>query len=436
MRPSQPVPAILACGASPPLGQWPSQISMSLTRFPEIRSEHWPDRVTLQFPLRRIGRLRWAGLVPMLFGFALALLPASWIWSFVRQSFHGKMHGLEFVLLLFPLVFVVAGFVPFRLGLFILCGRSRLKVTRDHIKVTELAPFVWRTRKVRVADIARLEWTDATHSKNPGSDSSFPQFIGRLGALSASLKKGGSKLLLIGYPGEWMEEVGKELSGFLQFTSTSVPVERVETLPLSSGSEPAGALADLETQPAGSKIKIDGADPGRGLTFHVPPLGFASKTAGLVVFSLIWLGIVGVITFVAARPTRQLHFGEPLLFLSLFWMVGLAMLYFSLRMALRRATITSDGSQLTVIQRGVAKSKTFSWPRTDIRAIKAAETSMKINEKPVLELQVFFSSGKKGLLGGRDEQELRWLASELRKKLNVPAHLEPANKEASERASF
>ena len=47
---------------------------------------------------------------------------------------------------------------------------------------------------------------------------------------------------------------------------------------------------------------------------------------------------------------------------------------------------------------------------------------MEVNYKPVLELQIHPAGEKKvGLFAGRDELELQWIATVLRKKLNVNA---------------
>jgi len=46
-----------------------------------------------------------------------------------------------------------------------------------------------------------------------------------------------------------------------------------------------------------------------------------------------------------------------------------------------------------------------------------------VNNRPVIELQVHPRVGKKvGLLAGRDETELRWMATQLRRALKVPAN--------------
>ena len=62
------------------------------------------------------------------------------------------------------------------------------------------------------------------------------------------------------------------------------------------------------------------------------------------------------------------------------------------------------------------------WSRGEIAAIRADASGMEVNDRPVIELQIHPVSGKKfGVLAGRNEEELRWMATELRRALNVPA---------------
>jgi len=78
----------------------------------------------------------------------------------------------------------------------------------------------------------------------------------------------------------------------------------------------------------------------------------------------------------------------------------------------------------------VFKSNTRRWSCAEITNIKAGESGMRINDKPVLELQVLSSDAKKGFLGGREEQELRWLATELRRVLRLSPESETAGLQA------
>jgi len=65
------------------------------------------------------------------------------------------------------------------------------------------------------------------------------------------------------------------------------------------------------------------------------------------------------------------------------------------------------------------------WPREvrrreDIADIRAGPSGISVNERPVRERQVHPRSGKKvSLLTGRDEAELRWMATHLRRALGI-----------------
>jgi hypothetical protein len=76
------------------------------------------------------------------------------------------------------------------------------------------------------------------------------------------------------------------------------------------------------------------------------------------------------------------------------------------------------GEQLMVMQSGPLGSKRWEWPREKVARIAVGPSGMAVNDVPVLELQIHAKAGKKmGLLAGRDEAELHWLATRLRRAL-------------------
>jgi hypothetical protein len=177
-------------------------------------------------------------------------------------------------------------------------------------------------------------------------------------------------------------------------------------------------------QPAGSQIVVERfAD---GLTLQVPPAGLWRGTGGLFVFAILWNSIIGIITAVMLGA----FFGDAMgdksiwilpLFLSVFWLAGIGILLGSLNMGRRRAAIAVTGGTLMVIQTGIFGSKQRDWPPGDVEAVRAGPSGMTVNDEPVLELQIFDGGAHKfGLLSGRSDAELRWLAAELRQALGVP----------------
>src|SRR5215471_18361892 len=149
----------------------------------EIQAENWPDRAKYDLPIRPIGALHWLGILPIAFGVAFIGIPAKFGWHFLQQALHSGGGAFEWGVVIFLSLFIVAGMIPLRLGLFILAGRVRLVATKEKLIVTELAgPFRW-SRKFRAADIERLE----VGSRNAPNQTSarVPAGLMQLGGLVA-----------------------------------------------------------------------------------------------------------------------------------------------------------------------------------------------------------------------------------------------------------
>lgn len=177
--------------------------------------------------------------------------------------------------------------------------------------------------------------------------------------------------------------------------------------------------------PKGSQITIERFPD--GLTIQIPPAGLWRGTHGLFTVALFWNGFMTVFTaamlgafFGAGAMKDHAVWLLPLL-LSIFWLVGIGILLGSLNMGRRRAAIAVTGGTLMVIQTGLFGSKQRDWPPGDVEAVRAGPSGMTVNDQPVLELQIFDGGASKfGLLAGRPDRELEWLADTLREALQVP----------------
>jgi hypothetical protein len=176
-------------------------------------------------------------------------------------------------------------------------------------------------------------------------------------------------------------------------------------------------------QPANSAITI--ARFPDGLTMNVPPAGLWRGTQGLFPFAIVWNGFMAVFTpftltaIFNGKGADQAAWIVPAL-LSLFWLVGIGILLGGLNMGRRRAAIAVTGGTLMVIQTGIFGSKQREWPVAKIKRICAGPSGMEVNDKPILELQIYADgSARCGLLAGRTDEELRWIASELSAVLSV-----------------
>jgi hypothetical protein len=173
------------------------------------------------------------------------------------------------------------------------------------------------------------------------------------------------------------------------------------------------------SKPADSKIIIERFPD--GLTIQIPPAGLWRGTHGLFLMSLIWNGFMLVITTVMigvlldGNANKDKPGWALFAFLSLFWLAGIGIFLGALNMGRRRAAIAVTGGTLMIIQTGIFGSKQREWPPGDVGAIRTGPSGMTVNDRPVLELQIFGGGASKfGLLAGRRDDELYWLAYELR----------------------
>jgi hypothetical protein len=190
----------------------------------------------------------------------------------------------------------------------------------------------------------------------------------------------------------------------------------------------AAASAELATAavppPVGTPIMLERFPD--GLTIQVPPAGLFRGSHGLFLFGLIWLVVV---TFICAvlfaalidgnMQEKNVAFILPAV-MSIFWLAGLGLLLTGINMGRRKAAIAVTGGTLMVIQTGLFGSKKRDWEPGDVEGVRVGPSGMEVNDKPVLELQIYDGGAHKfGLLSGRTNEELYWIAAELRAVLGV-----------------
>jgi hypothetical protein len=155
----------------------------------------------------------------------------------------------------------------------------------------------------------------------------------------------------------------------------------------------------------------------------IPPAGLWRGAKGVFLFGLFWCGFMAVVSFVVLRDGLPTHGSSPLgmvAFIALFWLVGIGVMIAAVDMGKRTLKFTIAGTQLSIVNRGLFGPKQWELSRDEIAAIRADANGIEVDDQPVTELQIHPHIGKKiGLLAGRDEQEIRWLATELRQALQI-----------------
>jgi hypothetical protein len=176
----------------------------------------------------------------------------------------------------------------------------------------------------------------------------------------------------------------------------------------------------VPSQPAGSTIEIDRFED--GVSINVPPTGLWRSP--LFLFGVFWNAILVIITVVFATIALNALPDEGAWImpaaLSVFWLVGIGVSLAGINMGIRRAGLAVADGTLMVLQTGLFGKKQREWPAGQVAEISVGPTGMTVNDKPVLELQIHDADGDRlGLLAGRSDEELAWLAGELRRAAKV-----------------
>ena len=104
--------------------------------------------------------------------------------------------------------------------------------------------------------------------------------------------------------------------------------------------------------------------------------------------------------------------------MSLFWLIGRALLLAGWNMGRREAVIAVVAESVMTMQTGLFGPWRHEWPRHVVKQIRVGPSGMEVNGVPVPELQFHGPKDKLlGMLAGRDERELAWMATLLRQAL-------------------
>jgi hypothetical protein len=108
------------------------------------------------------------------------------------------------------------------------------------------------------------------------------------------------------------------------------------------------------------------------------------------------------------------------IFIGLFWTIGIGMLTGAINMGRRQAAIAVTGEQLKLIITGLFGTTRKEWALSELLTFRKGASGIEVNDVPVMQLQIVPQTGAPyGLLTGRDEAEIEWIATHLRRVLRI-----------------
>lgn len=397
---------------------------------PEIIRVADGDVVRYTLPPRQFGTLRVLGLLPVAFGLLFGGFAVVWMALAAGLVGAGGVHPLRLIFAAWGIPFLLAGLAVVRYGLLVLLpSHGELIITPRHIVGRDVAGLIRWTRRMRRDRVANLRISGLSQANLSGSEFGFAAKYGS--ALLIQKKRGKPMMAVLAYPRAWLDPLaaalsddlgGGDLTATLRVdgpTAQTGPAVMQDPEPMANG----GVQPPVLEKPADSKIEmVQGSDT---LTLVIPPAGAKSTLRGLLVFSIFWVGFCGLMTTIIVlsvlMPDKVKHEGSPLiglLFMIPFWGVGVGMLLGGLQMSRRKAVILVTPESVVFTQSGPLGQKEKQWPRSQIATVEASPSGVSVNDRPVPQLKLIFKSGKPfGLLTGRSDAELAWLAGVLRQYL-------------------
>lgn len=384
------------------------------------------DGVRYKLPPRDLGRARWAGLIPIIFGIFILASAAHWIISAALSipGPNGQIRWFGILFILFGLSFCVAGFASIGMGFAIMFGRSEIEVTRRTIRAIErVGPLYW-SQKRSIENINRLLVIDTTGKSNSTPKGSIP--IG-LKVIQAEFTKGKQIWMAIGYPLSLLATLANDISLKIETYGYKAPVD----IPIDKDNDEEEVerntkrrIAEPLERPSGSKVQLKRTDT--GLTLTIPPAGLWRGSKGMFGMAVSWCVFMTVFSgFTVIGPLIGATKPNPSIWIFAifcvgFWAIGIGLMLGAINMGRRRAIIDIVDDVILINRQNLFGFKQHEWNREQLKDIRIGRSGMSVNNKSVMELQFHPNKGEKlGLFSGRDEEELNWMADVLARQLDL-----------------
>lgn len=330
------------------------------------------------------------------------------------------------------------------IGFVLMRARTTITLTGNQLLAADhFGPLRW-TRKIDTAHLTGFEINVGTSSTNggpkkPTNNVTFLIANTNLPARIAN-QKGAAKdakrdfVVAWAYPKVWMQELADLLADNIEYANPQLEGLEIKT---TMGSPSEGDHTKSETPidpPKDTRIILQQETD--GLTFIIPPAGIMRGSKGLGCFAVIWNGFI--LVMVVGMVLAMLNSHKPnvsgpdspwvLLFFLPFIAVGVGMALYSIHAGKSHASMVvigkgEDAALAYYRNSPVRKPRELNWAINDLSHIRVGDSNMSVNDEPIQELQVHPKQGKKvSLLSQLNDEELKWIAYELRRQTGLPRH--------------
>ncbi len=381
-----------------------------------------PDGVRYTLPVRQLGPLRLLGYFVTLLGVAFVVGSCIAIYSTLTDMVDadGRVDWFDAFDLIFAIPFLLGGCLLFAIGLLLRRGHNVITLRNGLLTTTERAGVFHKSWQRNVAEITGLSAYKAPVRLNNQPMKSGP--LANVGFVKVNTGDERRFILAAGYPYALCVALAEDLGERLD-TKVELPERpwEFESEDATGSSQYVALQKEPLSQPAGSNISLDAFDD--GVTLKIPPAGLKGSK-GMFGFSVFWCGFMVVFTAIFLFATDEkvdvASTWAFVAFISVFWLIGIGMMLAAINMARRKAVLAVVDNSLMVLQSGLFGSKRREWTGEEIEAIRLGSSGVKVNDVPVMELQIHRHAGKNiGMLSSRNNDELRWIADVLTRALRL-----------------
>lgn len=391
-----------------------------------------------RLPPRPWGGGRFIPLILMIVG-SVVLGVVAFNAPYKLPNIQGDLFDLIFDLfgLIGPFIGILAGTTLLLLGFSLRIAHTTITLNSNEITSTDrLGPLHW-TRSINTAQITGFEISVGTTSTNGGPaqpTNNVTSLLANKEPAAGKTKRNGFNAFIIAwaYPKTWMQQLADELTDNAERIAPRLAELEVTTT-IESGNGVDGKPEKAIEPPAETKVLFT-RQP-HGLTFDIPPTGWLKGTKGLGCFTILWNGFilffVGAILLAMLNPSsgESNNSGQAdpwmILFILPFVAIGIGMALLTTHLGKSRSRLVVVGTGLESVVAfnrisPVRKPRELTWAASELTHIRVDDSNMSVNDKPVQELQIHPKQGKKvGLLAQLDDEELKWIAYELRQQTNL-----------------
>lgn len=411
----------------------------------EIKVEPTSNGTRLVLPRRDLGpfsRLGWAGIA---IGVITTIFMFGWMYVPVTSGIEElrKGNSIGWFLILFGMTGLVGLFFAlksFSAGLAILRNQSYCEINLRTDKITSRERVGWFSFKSKVdySDVKAihicpaLSDIDSERPKRPqvvlGSNW-LPKDLGVL-----FLNKNKKNPMAIGCRADLLRDLADLLRDELQpkvmteikvVDKFNVASTRVVDVAAASNALGVSVSVDVEAEerlelPEDSDLEVSELDG--AAVYRVPSRGLLKGSHGLFPFSILWNGFMVVFTSVVLRGLKFQGAEDwfVVAFIVVFWLVGIGLMIGAFYLARQSAMIGVRDGVLFIERKTIFGTKWIEFEPNQVTAIEVGAGGMEVNDVPVQELQIYpHEQDKIGMLAHLADEELDWLAQNLREQLGL-----------------